>query len=1617
MEIKLIRKNGVPASEVEAHQRIQEEFDGAEFTRKWRGYASFSIARKGAGAGDDDFDLVLVTHTNIVVLELKNWNGRKLLSNGQQWFVDGSALEQVSPVNKVRLNAKKLANLLKQKLGPHRAPFVSSYVVLCGKIDAVHLHEDEQDSVLTLDELLTWKFFDCYRHYFPQSKMNPLEYLSQYDEFFGGMNFKPKDYLIDGFKAEDTPIFIHPNELYREFRANAKDDHKVRALMRQWDFSALGTALIGEPERAAVGLREQRVFDYVVSANEELSLSMMRPVSRKTESDVTMDYAEVFFLPSKVSRLAEFSNNILPKLTVEERVTMVKTLLNRFSEMHDLQVAHKDIGDHSLWLERPAKVIVSDFAVADYPGARPLSSIEEDIRVTRLPQTVQADSAFKRDVYMLGSLAYLILFGEKPTLTLEGLQAPTQQVFNYSPDVAAVLSVALGGSGSERYTNARAFLEAFNKATDTGASNIIDITAFDAFKAQTKERDYDEDEMFIDTDKHVAFRSGEGEEAKVVRVWFGVEPDPEKPDASLKLLAYLERLRILKGCGITGLPKVLDFGLSKKSLLLVQEYVEGKALADWLAENPSLDDRIALARLLTDNLQRLHSLELSHGDIRLSNIVVRAGQLPVMTDVLNFAINLDDLEAFDHLPSNYKSLTPFERDRYSLAGVLLHVFGAENTTRGTGPFPTPRVYRELANVLKAETLTTLLPLSNALQHATDADIETIPELKVIVPRDMMEGTPYGVMPTDNGSYHIQVHQDNRDANSVRVYITGIGRLISFSWNEAKQSMTYFRLSALAQSQLVRNQNLKDVSLKLKISIVDGPATDATEVIKFLWENEFVKGQIERHLAGGKSRHFRDTGALSGPEAREAYLDTPIPELWQFLMDAEENAFYTVTVAGDKRKSRYVDGQILVPYHADKVFEFTEPDEVLVENLNTDGVWMFCGRLNLRETTAGENAELAIDRSPPQAVFRIGTQLRMVSTLEKASFTRRRAAVDRILQDKAVIPGLIDYLEPQPPAPLVPMVFPTPTEEELDVYAASGKPLNESQRDAFKRVLTSGPISLLQGPPGTGKTWFIAALLHYLMTKAGARRILLVSQAHEAVNNALEKGLELCRSLDVDFNAVRLGNESASSDAIKHLHSTTIEQTYRERFKAERKERVSQLAKVVGLPGDFAGEYVDLHMSLGNISKQITRLQEGGGSDGENSAKARSLQISTLITTFAHVAKAMYTVPLDGKPADIVSRLEKNLIAKYGIISMAAIEQLKKIFRLSEEWVGALGSSDANFSEFLGKSRTVVAGTLVGIGYRGAGIVQNIFDWVIIDEAGRAAPSELAVAMQAGHRVLLVGDHHQLPPTFSEQVKAAARDKYHAGESSKLFESDFHRIFNSDYGKAVGSTLLKQYRMAPAIGELVSSCFYDGELQTGRGSSPEYYRHLPKHLSKEVSWIDTSSAGFKAFEQETARGEDKYNTYEARVIMQLLRQIVESVEFMEQLEKGLSPQEPPIGIVCMYSKQREIIDQMKAEATWLQGIRHLVKVDTVDSYQGKENRIVILSTVRNNPREIAGFLSSPNRTNVAMSRAMERLFIVGAKQMWTGKNVSLPLGRVFAKVSELAAEKRASIIAGTDFVGE
>jgi len=1636
LEIKLIRRSGVPRSEVDAHQAIQKAFSASPFSRAWRGYASFKLVRRGPGSGDEDFDLVLVTHSAICVIELKNWRGTNLKQVGNNWFVDGEDCGE-SPVRLAAEKARRLGSRMSERLGRANTAFVRSYVVMSG-IAEIELSEDDGQSVLFLEDLLSWANSADYASWINRhAHFNLLTKLAIYDGFFGSREVKPRDYLVEGFQPGERPIWTHPNQLYAEFEAKAKDDKDQLALLRRWNFDALGTQQIGEQDRAFLGLREQRVYEYVEERSSDLQSALLRPISRKEAKHVTMDFVELFSLPSRFVRLTEFANSVLPKLDPDERLRLVKALLSRFADLHDLRVAHRDIGEHNLWVERPAQIVVSGFPAAYFPALGTVGAFREQVKVERskLPEDVgvsKEHTPYSRDVFLLGATCIQILFGERPPKVAEVYGwAPPPAKDPYAGALNGVLSTAMSADPRDRYATAREMLNAFNQVTSQERTEVVDLARFSAFKASTKASDYAESAIQTDDDDLQFFRSTSESADLAVKVWFGVEPDTSKQDFSIRLLGFLERARTLRGCAVVGMPRILDFGLTRRSLMLVREWIAGVTLSEWMTTNPSLERRVELSRALTATLVRLHALELAHGDMHPGNVLVDADGKPTLIDALDFVRSADTLCTTAYLPADYKSLGPFERDRYGLAAMLVEVFDASQVSPA-GPLPVPRIYEQLKLLLEDRQACTLEPLQKALERAFDEPVAPAELFNLRLPLTAANLSD-GPLHLDNGVLHIRVTQSRRRNSALVFRLTGVGRQITIEWDTEKEQSVYVAAGAVTQSMLFRLQLEADADVAVRVTLVDGPTGDVSALMDFLLADGHVAARVGRlkaiqrakKAAGNTTPAPAEAKAdqVEGPPVEEGELvqreedaieleadhklPAPLTEVWRALMDAEEDALPTLTVSAPHRPNPSDRSQTLVPCHMESEDILFDPREaVYVEKLGRDRIWHRSGRLNQRETSFGQFTELAIEDLDLRSSFRIGDKIRLRGQLEKSSFSRRTLAVQRILSGRAVIPDLIDYFDPTKGASFLPTKYAAPSDADLDEYSEGGKKLNESQKTAFRQVLSNGPVSLVQGPPGTGKTWFIAALLHFLMTKEQARRILLVSQSNEAVNNALEKALELCRSKKLEFNAVRLGREEFASEAIRHLHESSIEQGYREEFKAEREDRIVELARIMGLPTDFARAFVSLQRQLGRLVGRIDKMSddiEVAANDGER----RSLEARRqgLIETFEIICREAYEVEGLGDPATKLASMEAELIRSHGIFSEDAVERLRKLVRLSDDWQSALGSPHANFAEFLAKSRTVVAGTLVGIGHFASGVVENLYDWVIIDEAGRAAPSELAVAMQTGQRILLVGDHLQLPPTFSREVQDTVQRRFSVGEDSKVFASDFERIYESAYGQAVGASLLMQYRMAPNIGKLVSDCFYDKKLKTGRGASPEYYSLLPSFMSHEVTWVDTGDAP-NARERHSENRDEWWNDGEARVVMAILQHIVEAEGFLDRIRSELQPGEPAIGIICMYSKQRDILDDLKSKASWLGSARRLVKIDTVDSYQGKENRIVILSTVRT---DRPGFLKKFNRINVGLSRAMERLFIVGAAKLWSGRNNSLPLGKVLTKVREMECEDQARML--------
>jgi hypothetical protein len=192
------------------------------------------------------------------------------------------------------------------------------------------------------------------------------------------------------------------------------------------------------------------------------------------------------------------------------------------------------------------------------------------------------------------------------------------------------------------------------------------------------------------------------------------------------------------------------------------------------------------------------------------------------------------------------------------------------------------------------------------------------------------------------------------------------------------------------------------------------------------------------------------------------------------------------------------------------------------------------------------------------------------------------------------------------------------------------------------------------------------------------------------------------------------------------------------------------------------------------------------------------------------------------------------------------------------------------------------------------------------------------------------------------------------------------------------------------------------LNNGDRVIPDIYDGAPNALRSAVTWLDTSSLGEHANHQSD-RGVSIYNRCEAEQVIDLLKQISESGQFLIDFSNLKAEEDALIGVVCMYAEQKRLIRQKFNQEIWSDGFKAMVKIDTVDSYQGKENRMIILSLTRSDKKKSPGFLRTPNRINVAMSRAMDRLVIIGNAEMWSVHNKDRHIGQVISYMGNMGED--------------
>ena len=275
------------------------------------------------------------------------------------------------------------------------------------------------------------------------------------------------------------------------------------------------------------------------------------------------------------------------------------------------------------------------------------------------------------------------------------------------------------------------------------------------------------------------------------------------------------------------------------------------------------------------------------------------------------------------------------------------------------------------------------------------------------------------------------------------------------------------------------------------------------------------------------------------------------------------------------------------------------------------------------------------------------------------------------------------------------------------------------------------------------------------------------------------------------------------------------------------------------------------------------------------------------------------------------------------------------------------------NELFGEAR-VIASTLVGSANRL--LDGQKFGTLFIDEAAQALEAACWIPLRRVSRVVLAGDHCQLPPT----VKSIAALK--AGLGVTLME----RIVET-HPEAV--TLLKiQYRMNDDIMRFSSNYFYDGQLE----SAPEVKFRGILDLDRPMEWIDTSELDVKEEFVEESYG--RINKAEAVLTLDTLQQYFERISKQRLLDERID-----IGIISPYRAQVQYLRHLLMKHEFFKPFRRQISINTVDGFQGQERDIIVISLVRSNDEGQIGFLRDLRRMNVAITRARMKVIILGSRQ--------------------------------------
>lgn len=708
---------------------------------------------------------------------------------------------------------------------------------------------------------------------------------------------------------------------------------------------------------------------------------------------------------------------------------------------------------------------------------------------------------------------------------------------------------------------------------------------------------------------------------------------------------------------------------------------------------------------------------------------------------------------------------------------------------------------------------------------------------------------------------------------------------------------------------------------------------------------------------GMDRHQKEL-QIQAAERKEQELFSIWAGVLKVKTDIEREKEQPVKYNGYKLEGKRVRFVLLEP-----------PVENLIGQkrlINSERYLLLSGEV---DEVVGNQLTLFIERQFSEELPTRG-QLVIDISAAKEAINRQKSALDAVRFDRAVR-GDLRQLLVHPNKCRVP--------EEASEIEFFQPDLDDAKRLAVRRALNTLDFLLVQGPPGTGKTTFITELILQTLKRQPNARILLTSQTHVALDNAVER----LQKHSANFRIARIGrveNERISKRVEKLLIERQLD-AWRDEVIAQGKNYLETWAAQNGISRQqFQVGTLLRRLSVNKkeieykavkekeFSEELTELKKTSppvqAARDENDemkqlqedlAKLRSDLDASKKVSRQIVEDLKKLEPDAGELIDSTPDELSSWAEAYHPDSPVS-QRFEKLITTHADWETRLGRA-ADFESALVSSSQVVAGTCIGIAAI-KGLADIDFDLCILDEASKATPTESLVPMARSRRWVIVGDSKQLPPFIEDGIRDRAVLEANNLEEKQLEETLFDR-FEKLLADECKAALTVQHRMVPAIGNLISECFYGGLLQSADSSWDAVFQG---QLPRPVSWLTTAQY-IDRFESPACHSFN--NPAEARIASELLRRL----ETLAQT-KG---KKMTVMILTAYTEQKSLIERSLAGA---QFVALEVSCNTVDAVQGRESDVVIFSVTRSNASQRIGFLRESRRLNVALSRSRQYLVILG-----------------------------------------